>query len=81
MCTMEKKRLSAELFHKKPLVEAIEITRENEQENPSLQMKLQEEMEKPLNDEILSAAGDMERAAKLKAPEAMKSESLLKRIH
>jgi hypothetical protein len=51
-----------------PLLEAVEIIRDDSRpESPSLQLKLQEEMAKPLNGALRKAAADTSRVSRLKA--------------
>jgi hypothetical protein len=63
------------------LVEAIEIGKRDEQANLSLQMKLQDEMAKPLNSTLRKEASDLSRIGKLKATNGINPESFIKNLH
>ena len=62
------------------LVEAIEIGREAEIQNPSLHIKLQNELAKPLNHSIRKGAADTTRIKNLKA-DGLDSNRFLDSLH
>lgn len=63
------------------LVAEVEIVREERVENPSLNMKLQEELAKPCNSATLDDANDRERIDRLKAPEGMITHTFSRLVH
>lgn len=58
-------RKKAEIGPEGDLIEAVEIIRAEKLENPSLHIKLQEEMAK--NGDLCKAAADIDRISRLKA--------------
>lgn len=63
------------------LVEAIEIEREREADDLSLNLKLQGEMAKPRHDSVRREAANTDRIDKLKAESAIDTASFLAGLH
>lgn len=60
------------------LQQAIEIVRDNDMQNPSLHIKLQEELAKPLNLSVREEAANTDRISKLKAPAGLLAGAFMK---
>ena len=68
---MDKRNDLQESLPHGPLHEAIEITREGEQDNLSLHFTLQKAMKNPFRGALRKAAVDPERINKLRAPRGL----------
>lgn len=75
---MTKKHRSGRGLPQGKLKEYLELVRDKEMENPSLHMKLQQEMAKPLNQQIRQEASDKKRIGRLKAPAGLSQVAFFK---
>lgn len=74
---MSKKHSIDNMLGRGTLKESIVLERDEKMENPSLHIKLQKELAKPLNSDVRKESSRMERVGKLKPTETRKGGTLL----